>query len=400
MTDLLHTWSPSPSPALADVQIEDDTLRDGLQGAFTRRPSTEEKIALLRGSAAIGIRFHMLGFPASSPADFEECRALLAAARGDGLAIVPRFLARARPEDVDPIARLADEAGIEVWADVFIATGPLRRRVEGWAFDEVLARVEETAAHLRRRGCRFGVSLEDASRTPPDDLLRAVDLAIGSGAGYLTVCDTAGETTPQGARRLVRFVLDRIAGRPVTITWHGHDDRGLALGNAIAAAEEGAHVVSGSFLGIGERSGNTALEQMIAYVHQMGGGRFRVDRLVEHCQRVAAAVRVDIPPNAPLIGRQAFATCTGTHAAAILKARRLGVAYEDLVFSAVPAGMLGRAQELWIGPTSGMALARHVLQEAGLRATDEHARRLLDHAKRQDRWLELDAVRALFAEDA
>src|SRR5262249_14174575 len=147
--------------------------------------------------------------------------------------------------------------------------------------EDVLEKVELTGSRLRSRGCRFGVSLEDSSRTPAEDLSRVIDVAAGAGAEYLTVCDTAGDATPDGARRLVRFVLDRIAGtgKRMAITWHGHNDRGLGLANALAAAEAGAAVISGTFLGIGERCGNTALEQVIAYLHAHGATGYRVDTL-------------------------------------------------------------------------------------------------------------------------
>jgi 2-isopropylmalate synthase len=397
--DLLHSWDDVSPAHLAAVQIEDDTLRDGLQGAYLRQPCQADKIDTLRRSAALGVRYHMLGFPASSPREFEDCRALLRVIKEERMAVVPRFLARARREDIECIARLNDEFALEVWADFFVATSPLRRAIEGWELADVVAKVQTAGHYAASRGCPFGVSLEDSSRTRGADLAAVIAVAAEVGAGYLTLCDTAGALSPTGARKLTRFVREHLAmlGRPLALTWHGHNDRGLGLANALAAAEEGVDVISGAFLGIGERSGNTALEQVIIYLWQNGHPGFRVEALVSHCQRVAACVGKSIDACAPLIGDQAFATGTGTHAAAILKGRALGIEYEDLVFSAVPAHKLGRGQEVTIGPLSGLASARYMLTRLAIDPTEDNAARLLEHAKRTDRALDPEQIRGLFA---
>jgi 2-isopropylmalate synthase len=196
----------------------------------------------------------------------------------------------------------------------------------------------------------------------------------------------------------VRFVLDRISetGKDISVTWHGHNDRGLALVNSLAAAEEGAGVISGAFLGIGERSGNTALEQVIMYLYQHGASHFRVNGVPAYCKRLAECVDLPISKNAPLVGEQAFATCTGTHASAILKARTLGADFEDLVFSCVPASKLGRRQELMIGPLSGLANAKYMLDLISVESTLDNASKLLNEAKRHNRWLETEEIRSLF----
>ncbi len=242
--------------------------------------------------------------------------------------------------------------------------------------------------------------MEDSSRTSPDDLGKVIAAAAEAGAEYMTVCDTVGDITPDGARRLVRFVLDQIfkTGKAISITWHEHNDRGLGLVNALAAAEEGASVISGAFLGLGERCGNTPLEQAMMYLYQKGSSRFRLSGIPAYCEKLAEFVEIPIPKNAPLVGDQAFATCTGTHAAAILKARALGTDFEDFIFSAVPASKLGRSQELMIGPLSGLANAKYMLEMICVEPTADNASKLLDAAKRQNRWLEMKEIQRLFAD--
>lgn len=400
--DLLFMWSPAAAVSLGRVKIEDDTLRDGLQGAFVRRPSLEEKKELLALSAAVGTQAAMLGFPASSASEFEHCRTLVAFLDERELALVPRFLARAMIADVEPIAALQEGARRPVWADFFVGCSPLRRTIEGWALSSQLENIRRTGEFLFRSGVPFGVSLEDASRTPPEDLRLYIDAALTCGARVLTICDTVGDATPSGAAQLIRFVKQAIAGRDgaVEIWWHGHNDRGLALANALAAAEAGADALSGSFLGIGERTGNTPLEQVVMFLAQSGHPGYRIEALVPYCSRLAEITDSPIPLHAPLVGLQAFATCTGTHAAAILKARKLGTDFEDYVFSSVPASRLGRSQELPLGPTSGMATARHALAQLLVEVTEENARQLLGHAKRAERPLTPDEIRRFYSASA
>ncbi|MGA5561343.1 hypothetical protein ACPCUV_09205 [Streptomyces platensis] len=401
----LFTWNPR-SRGIAHVGIEDDSLRDGLQGAFVHHPSLEVKKSLVESAAAIGVEAAMLGFPSSSTGALVEAAELVEHLDRRGLPMVPRFLALADPASIAPISRLNRGTDRDVWADFFVGCSPLRRRVEGWTLDSVLERITAAGSAAREDGTRFGVSLEDATRTPPEELEQLVHVSVGAGAEVLTVCDTVGESTPEGAAQIVRAVRAAVrrapAGPPpadrgaaVKIWWHGHDDRGLAVANAIAAAEAGADTISGAFLGLGERAGNTALESVLMYLYQAGHQGYRMDRVVEHCRRLAEATGSPVPRNAPLIGDQAFATCTGTHVAALVKARRWGREAEDLVFSSVPAAVLGRTQSIMVGPTSGRAAAREALASVGAPVDDVNVDAVLARAHSHDRWLEPSDIREL-----
>jgi isopropylmalate/homocitrate/citramalate synthase len=293
------------------------------------------------------------------------------------------------------VVRRADHP---VGADFFIGTSTLRRRVEGWDFEALLDGLSEAAAFMRSRGSPFSITVEDATRTPPDDLRRVVERILDLGSTCVALADTVGDATPAGAARIVRFVRDLIDRRRpgVALLWHGHNDRGLALANSLAAGEAGATIIGGSFLGIGERTGNAALEQLIMFLVQHGATRYRVDLIPAYCALLSRYTGVPIPDNAPLVGGQAFATCTGTHAAAILKARALGIEHEDHVFSSVPASRLGRIQNIEIGPTSGLANARYMLERLGLPASAVHAEQLLALAKSRDRFLRTEEIVAAF----
>ncbi|MBZ4015238.1 hypothetical protein CCS38_05660 [Streptomyces purpurogeneiscleroticus] len=396
--EILFTWNDRLPGDRMSVEIEDDTLRDGLQASFIRKPTVEEKAELVRLSAGIGSRHAVLGFPASSPAEFSDSQRLLSVISDDGLPLMPWFLGRAMREDLEPMLRLRDHFGADVGAAFFIGTSPIRRHVEEWDMAQILDRITGTMEYLEKVGLPFSFSVEDASRTPPDELRTMVELAVQHSAYSIAVCDTVGESTPAGVHRLVGFVkkIIRDRGSDLKILWHGHNDRGLGLANSLAAVEAGADIVGGAFLGIGERSGNTALEQVIMYLHQNGIGNFEVKGLIPYLKKLSAATDFPIPVNMPLVGQQAFATCTGTHAAAVLKAAELGTDFEDYVFSSIPASELGAVQDIGVGPTSGMANAKYVLEKGAMDASEGTAAELLAFAKKQQRLMYEDEITAWY----
>lgn len=391
--EILFTWNKRLESDHV-VEIEDDTLRDGLQASFIRKPTVEEKAELFRLSAGIGARHAVLGFPASSPAEFSDSRRLLSVISDGALPLMPWFLGRAVREDLEPMLRLRDHFGSDVGAAFFIGTSPIRRRVEEWDMTQILDRITDTMEYLEKVALPFSFSVEDASRTPPEELRTMVELAFRHSAYSIAVCDTVGESTPAGVHRLVGFVKSviRELGGNVKVLWHGHNDRGLGLANSIAAVEAGADIVGGAFLGIGERSGNTALEQVIMYLYQNGIGDFDVEGLIPYLKKLSAATEFPIPVNMPLVGPQAFATCTGTHAAAVIKAAEIGTDFEDYVFSSIPASKLGMVQDIGVGPTSGMANAKYVLEKGHMDASEETAADLLAFAKEQRSLMHEDEI--------
>jgi 2-isopropylmalate synthase len=184
----------------------------------------------------------------------------------------------------------------------------------------------------------------------------------------------------------------------VGIDWHGHNDRGLALENAIWALEFGADRVHGCALGIGERVGNAAMELILLNLRLLGQLPAERDltKLVEYCETVARAVRWQIPLNYPLVGHDAFRTATGVHAAAIIKAMEKGDAWlADRVYSGVPAGMFGRHQEICIGFMSGASNVNSWLRARAIEPSDDLVAAILQAAKATTHILSEDEVMAV-----
>ena len=174
----------------------------------------------------------------------------------------------------------------------------------------------------------------------------------------------------------------------IGIDWHGHRDRGLDLSNTLAAIEAGANRVHGTSLGIGERVGNTPIEQLLVNLKLLGIRNDDLTHLPQYVQLVSRVTQVPIAVNTPIVGSDAFRTATGVHAAAVVQAHKKGHTWlPDRIYSGVPAGWIGRTQKIEIGPMSGNSNVQHYLDSHGVSVTPELTRRILDRAKKSPRVL-------------
>jgi len=262
---------------------------------------------------------------------------------------------------------ISQRAGIPVEIYAFIGSSPIRQLAEDWDLDTILKRSAEAIDVGVKAGLPVVYVTEDTTRSRPDVLATLFKMAIDHGVSRLCLCDTVGHATPDGVRNLVEFTKAIVAGTgaKVGIDWHGHNDRGLALVNAIWALESGADRVHGTALGIGERVGNAAMELILLNLKLLGLLEEQdLTHLLEYCQVAAESVGWDVPINYPLVGADAFRTATGVHAAAIIKAQAKGDAWlADRIYSGVPAGMFGRQQEICIGYMSGASNVNYWLRQ-------------------------------------
>jgi 2-isopropylmalate synthase len=380
MTDYLHTWNPSPSIDWSLIEFEDDTFRDGMQGIYQQQITLKNKIELLHSLKNIGLEHAVLSYPASSQKSLNDSKVLL-----DNIesTIMPWFLARTTINDLEPVIKLQESTQRPIGVSIFIGTSPIRRHVENWSFTEVLYKIETSLEFIKKHGLHFSFNLEDATRTPMHEINLILELVMQYNPYSIALCDTTGDSTPQGVTHLCSHVKKYISdlGRPCKILWHGHNDRGLALANSIAAAEAGVNIISGTFLGIGERCGNTALEQVVTFAHQMGSKKHDIKNINEHCNLLAKYAKVVIPASAAIVGKQAFATATGVHCAALLKAKRLGDNYEDYIYSSVPATLLGRQQEVYMNQNSGLSNLIYLLEKNNIEWCKKDVVSFLHHIK-------------------
>ncbi|MBA2565000.1 MAG: 2-isopropylmalate synthase [Gemmatimonadetes bacterium] len=372
------------------IEFDDETLRDGLQSPSVTDPPIQRKIEILHLMDALGIQSADIGLPGAGPRAVADVERLAREIVSAGLSIRPNCAARTLRQDVDPIADISDAVGIAIEACTFIGSSPIRQYVEGWDLDRICRLAEESVRYAVGRGLPVMMVTEDTTRARPESLERIYTVAIEAGARRICLADTVGHATPDGVRNLVRFARALVArtGEDVKLDWHGHRDRGLGLPNALTAIVNGADRIHGTGLGVGERVGNTEMDLLLVNLKLLGWIDNDLTRLGEYCATIAEATGVPLPVNYPVVGRDAFRTGTGVHAAALIKAREKGDAWlADRIYCGVPASMVGREQEIEVGHMSGASNVIWWLRTNGYDATEERVQRIFGHAKKSDRTL-------------
>jgi len=382
---LIFDWNKTDTPKPATVLLDDETLRDGLQSPSVRTPSIEDKIRILHLIDRLGIDTADIGLPGAGPHVVRDAERLAREIADQRLHVQANCAARTMIADVKPVVEISQRVGLPIECCTFIGSSPLRQYAEGWTLDQLLKLTEEAIAFAVREGLPVMYVTEDTTRADPETLRVLYSTAIRTGARRVCVSDTVGHATPHGAAAVVRFVRSVVeeCGGGVGIDWHGHRDRDLAVINTLAALEAGATRLHGAAIGIGERVGNTPMDLLLTNLVLMGCIDRDLSALCEYCETVSAATGVPIPLNYPVVGRDAFRTATGVHAAAVIKAfRKNDRDLIDAVYSGVPAGMVGREQQIDVGPMSGKSNIIFWLEHRGIAPTDEIVDRIFARAKR------------------
>jgi 2-isopropylmalate synthase len=399
---LIFDWNHDavgPHPPVA--MLNDETLRDGLQSPSVRMPPVDQKIDILRHMDALGIDTADIGLPGAGAKVVEDVTRLARAIADERMTIRANCAARTVVADIAPIVDIMQRTGVPIECCAFIGSSPIRQFAEGWTLDYLRTCTEHAIGFAVKEGLDVMFVTEDTTRADPEQLRLLYTTAIRAGASRLCIADTVGHATPNGAKAVVTYVKSLIAelGVDVGIDWHGHRDRGFGLASSIAALEAGATRLHGAALGIGERCGNTSMDLLLVNLAMMGYIDRDLTSLGAYCQTVAQACHVRIPPNYPVVGADAFRTATGVHAAAVVKAFRKGDrALMDAVYAAVPASLVGREQEIEVGPLSGRSNVVFWLEKRGLPATDEIVDRVFGAAKASNRVLTHDQIQRIVDE--
>jgi isopropylmalate/homocitrate/citramalate synthase len=400
--DLIHDWNEAGErwqPPPFRVQFDDETLRDGLQSPSVRTPSLDEKVRILHLMERLGIDTADIGLPGAGPHVVRDVTRLAQEIREGGLKIKANCAARTLRQDIEPVITVSQKVGMPIEVCTFIGSSPIRQYAENWTLDIMLRHTEDAVSYAVSAGLPVMYVTEDTVRARPEQLRQLFLTAIRCGAKRLCLCDTVGHATPTGAANLVRFAKQIVlesGAADVELDWHGHSDRGLAVINTIAAIQAGVTRVHGCAIGIGERVGNTPMDQLLVNLKLLGWIDNDLRALPEYCEVVSHGTAVPIPANYPVIGRDAFRTGTGVHAAAVIKAFKKGQDWlADRVYSGVPASMVGRRQEIEVGPMSGESNVVHWLEHHGIEPTPERVNAVFQRAKSVDRVLEESEIRSV-----
>jgi isopropylmalate/homocitrate/citramalate synthase len=400
--ELIHDWNTftgAEIPAGRRVMLNDETLRDGLQNPSVHDPSIGEKIEILHLMEELSIDTVNIGLPGAGPRAYADTEALAREIVNARMKIRPNCAARTHENDIKPIIEISEKIGRPLEAATFLGSSPIRRLVEDWTVDHLQRTTEEAVKFAASAGLPVMYVTEDTIRTDPSTVITLYSTAIRAGARAIVLCDTVGHATPRGAYNLVKFVQDEVvkpSGEKIRVDWHGHNDRGLAIANSLAAISAGADQVHAAALALGERVGNTPMELMLVNLKLLGLFDHDLSKLKQYSEAVSKSTRTPIPANYPVVGRDAFRTATGVHAAAIVKAyKKDDPELADSIYSGVPSHLFGLEQIIEIGPLSGRSNVIYWLEKRKIPATDELVDRIFAAAKQAERIMTEDEILAL-----
>lgn len=354
------------------VIIFDTTLRDGEQ-ALQASLSVKEKLQIALALERMGVDVMEVGFPVSSPGDFESVQTIARTIKNSRVC----GLARCVEKDIDAAyeaLRVADAFRIHT----FIATSPMHIATK---LRSTLPEVIERAVYMVKRARNYTsdveFSCEDGGRTPIDDLCRVVEAAIDAGATTINIPDTVGYTLPHEYAHIIASLRERVPNIDKAIlSVHTHDDLGMAVGNSIAAVMAGARQVEGTLNGLGERAGNCALEEVIMAI-KTRAAMMNVHTNIHHheiwrtSQTVSQICNMPIPANKAVVGSNAFAHSSGIHQDGVLKNREN---YEIMTPESIGLNQV----QLNLTSRSGRAAVKHRMEEMGYQESDYNLDSLYD----------------------
>jgi 2-isopropylmalate synthase len=394
-----NTYTGPEVPAGHQVMLNDETLRDGLQNPSVRDPSIAEKIEILHLMESLGIDAVNIGLPGAGPRAFADTESLAREIASCRMKIRPNCAARTHKNDITPIIEISQRSGIAIEAATFLGSSPIRRLVEDWTVEHLERITEEAVTYAAAAGLPVMYVTEDTVRTDPTTVVALYSTAIRCGARAIVLCDTVGYATPRGAYNLVTFAINEIvkpSGGKIRVDWHGHNDRGLAVANSLAAMAAGADQVHAAALSLGERVGNTPMELMLVNLRLLALIDRDLSQLKKYSETVAQATHTAIPPNYPVVGRDAFRTATGVDAAAIVKAyKKNDPELANSIYSGVPSHLFGLEQIIEVGPLSGRSNVIYWLEKRGIPAAEVLIERIFEAAKHSDRVLTDEDIQAI-----
>jgi len=305
------------------VRIFDTTLRDGEQSPGATM-TTEEKLQVAEQLMRLNVDIIEAGFPAASPSDLIAVQEIAQRVRGSAVA----GLARASKSDVDAAWEGVQDAEQPI-IHVFLATSEIHLKHKlRLSREEALHQIQSTVAYARSLCPVVEFSAEDATRTEWDYLCRVFEAAIKAGATTINIPDTVGYAMPYEYEALFRYVRERVPGMDnVIMSAHCHNDLGMATANTLAAIKAGARQVEVTINGLGERAGNTAVEEVVMALRTRPDSfgnvdtRVHANELLATSQIVSRMSGIPVQPNKAIVGINAFAHEAGVHQDGMLKNR-------------------------------------------------------------------------------
>ena len=345
------------------VFIFDTTLRDGEQSPGATM-NHSEKLELAEMLDDMGVDIIEAGFPVASEGDFNAVREISKRSKNSVIC----GLARANFKDIDRCAEAVRHAA-QPRIHTFIGTSPLHRAIPNLTQDEMSQRIHDTVTHARNLCDNIQWSPMDATRTEYDYLCRTIEIAINAGATTINIPDTVGYTAPRESAELIARLLADVPGATdVIFATHCHNDLGMATANSLAAVDAGARQIECTINGLGERAGNTALEEVVMAMkvrNDIMPYSTQIDstKIMAISRRVATVSGFAVQFNKAIVGKNAFAHESGIHQDGMLKNAE--------TFEIMRPEDVGLTEtNLVMGKHSGRAALRSKLKNLGIELAD------------------------------
>lgn len=391
------------------AQIDDETLRDGLQSSGIRHPTPEEGLVLFDLMYQLGTQRADIGFAAAGEAHMKRIKAI---AEHNSI-LDPKMeiscAARMTPQDIEPIVQISQEIGAHFWADAFIGITPERIDSEGWNQKQMIEWVENTVGFSLENDVDVMLVTEstiDGIEKNAEFLEQIYLTGLNKGAKRVCISDTTGARLPHEVEEAVlwmRQLLNRSGFEKVAIDFHGHNDLRSAVPNSIAALRAGAQRVHATILHAGERRGNTDRTALQLQLRRTGmdQGAYNLRVIPEYVRQASRILGIEVRESYPGIGDESRAVISGVHASAVLKAKKiqednaggvyLPVNYQELL-GVEPSHVVR------IGPMAGRASVHLWAIFQGLdEISDAQATKVIAWAKKEKRALTDDEIRKLLS---
>lgn len=381
---LIYDWNKEGTEKLraADFRLLDTTLRDGVQPKGITQPTLEEKLAIIDADARVGIEAIDICLPSDPKTRYftegvESARYI----REHYPGIETVVLARTMQSDIDATLQFAQDAGSKISVILFRGTSDLRLLGEDWNEDGIIQDMSRFTKQLVGEGLKVICATEDTTRTRPEFLREVFKAGFSEGASEFCVSDTVGYSDPQGIINQLNWLKQDFLGN-APLQYHGHRDTGMATANSMAAIEAGVRTIHVTWTGVGERAGNTPVEEILANLERRGIEKYNLLHVVETSKLAAKALGVSVPSNLTISGENAFGVESGIHAAGIHNALQRGLTKEaGIVYSAIDPARVGRQHEPAIGPLGGRHSVEWVLDSMGIASSPKLVEELLRHAR-------------------
>jgi len=385
-------FDPFPRPTILDV-----TLQDGVQGILPRYPTSEEKIRLVDLLIELGIEGFGIGWPGLSFSHKQDIIRLASHIAGHQPGLRLACLARAKVEDVKAVVDVSEAVGSRLEALIVIGTSTARLLVEQQSMQDLLQKTSQAVDFAVQHQLKVNFACLDATRSEPGLLRILYSAALDQGASRLTLPDTVGVANAISTMRIVKYIRDYvIRGQAVGLDWQGHNDRGLAVSNALTAAVAGADCIHTTIMGMGERCGNVALEPSLANLYYFCGEHYNLKVLPRLSEYAAAIFGESVPSRHPVIGANAYASTGGSQSDLFLKASYLEQPdLAAMLHGGVDPRLSGRSAQLQVGPLSSSANVRWKATQLGLPLSEELAAKILIKARELQRVLTDDEIREI-----